>query len=275
MSLLNTLITRLDGKTFDLNKLGVVTRDFSVHSPEYEHVTHDVEGRPGHVTTNTSIKAREITVSFYVRANDNGDFAAARAEVFMLFESSEPFYIADGRQPNRLWLVRQDGSYEMDQQGRYGFFDVTFISDIPYSRSLHKAGDPLSWDAGTISWGDGYEWDGKPPEATFSTNAFTINNMGNTAINSISTPMTISLRGVFATGVTIRNKTTGDVFQYTGSLGAGDVLTIAGVRVHKNGTNVFAATNHKIIKLAPRLNEIEITGGTVSEINFDFYYYNL
>lgn len=273
MSQLNTIITRLDGTTYDLNELGVVTRDFNVSAPDYEHETYELEGRAGHVTINTQMKAREISVLFYMRAYDNGDYAAARAEVFPLFDSKEPFYIADGRQPNRLWLVRQEGGYEMDQNGRYGFFEVDFVADLPYSRSKAKAGDPITWDAGIISWGDGYEWDTEPPAVTFTENNFAIENMGNVVVNGFETPLAITVTGVFSQGVTIHNLTTGDIFTYTGSLAAGEVLRIDGTTVTKNGVNVFAATNHKFLSLAPGINEIAISGGEVGEVHFDYYYY--
>lgn len=275
MSNLNTIITRLDGTTYNLNELGVVTRDFNVSAPDYDHETYEIEGRAGHVTIYTQLKARSISVLFYMRAYDNGDYAAARADVFPLFESSEPFYIADGRQPSRLWLVRQDGDYELDQNGRYGFFEVGFVADLPYSRSKGKAGDPLTWDADLIAWGDGYEWDTEPPSVTFNTSSFEVINMGNVAVDSVSTPLTISLKGTFDAGVTINNNTTGDTFTYSGALTLDDTLSISGISVLKNDVNVFAATNHKTITLAPGPNEIEIVGGTVSEVHFDFYYYYL
>lgn len=274
---LNTIITRLDGKTYNLNELGVVTRDFIVSSPNYTHTTTTVPGRPGAIHNGTQIGPRTIRGVYYMRAFDNGDYALMRDEVFALFNSDEPFYVQEVRAGAKRWLVRVDGGFEMDQQGgKYGFFDVNYIAFNPFAESLAKTGDVKEWDVDLWAWGMGIDWDDSLAY-TFNTSTFTVRNLGNVPIKATNTktPLKITLKGTFTNGMIITNITTGDVYQYNGTLTQNDTLVLDGVRSLKNGLSVFGDTNKRLLTIAPGNNEFTITGGTVSEITFDFRFYYL
>ncbi len=277
MSQLNTFVTRLNGESFDLNSLGVVTQDFVVSSPEYEHETHEIEGRHGHVTTATKIKARKINVLFYMQAQDNADFAVARDKVFPLFASGEPFYIADGRAINREWLVRQNGSWQMDQQGRYGFFEVEFVADLPYSRTKFAVGDSIEWDDDAAAWDGLNDWGVQRMPIVSTQTGFNVKNGGNVKLDGINTPYTFKVTGVTTNYFRIVNSTNGTAVQYKGDdVTPSDVFTFDGIRLYKNGTAVQTYANSRRIVLESGINRI-VLGGTsgTTQTSFSFHEYNL
>lgn len=51
--MMNTIVERLDGTRYDLEELGITTRDFLVSAPSYRHTTESIEGRPGAIDLGT------------------------------------------------------------------------------------------------------------------------------------------------------------------------------------------------------------------------------
>lgn len=73
--------------------------------------------------------------------------------------------------------------------------------------------------------------------------------------------------------MTLTNQATGERVTYNESLTASDTLVFDGVQYLKNGVNVSKHTNYGLIKLIPGENQISITGGTVTSVEFDFRFY--
>ncbi|MDM5188619.1 phage tail family protein [Bacillus sp. DX4.1] len=272
---MNTIVERLSGERYDLEELGIVTRDFLVSAPSYRHTTESMESRPGAIDLGTTYDVRKISCSFYLKAQDMDTYAIERGEVFNIFRSEEEFYITDTRLPYKRWKVKCNNAYDMDQQRYYGFFDVEFTASLPFSIStLNTLMPDFEVYAQDAYYGLGLDWSNEL-KYIHNTTSFKILNAGKVAVNPRYIPLTIQYKGA-SNSLSIKNKTTGDVWSYTKTTSANDTLLLSSVRSTKNSLSIFRDTNRKLITLAPGWNEFELTGATVPfEIQFDFNFYYL
>lgn len=105
----------------------------------------------------------------------------------------------------------------------------------------------------------------------FTDSNFTLYNFGNVTVEPESMMLNITIGLVENTETfKLENKTTGDVFEINKHLNGRNIY-LRGVSVTEGGaTNILRETNKRFISLAPGNNEFEITGGTFSQISFDF-----
>jgi hypothetical protein len=270
---MNTIIQRLNGAIYNLEDYGITTRDLAISSPGSRSYSEVIEGRHGAVGLGIDFDVRRINASFYMKAVDYDDYALLRDEVFRIFRNDEVFYVIESRNPGRRWLVRIETPFIIDQQGLYGFFDVEFIADNPFAESIGTTLDPLTFDTDLWQIGQGLTIDDKTYQ--FTTSTFQVYNAGDIAVDPRVFPLTITFTGA-STNLAITNVTTGEVWEYTGTTQAGDVIKLDGKRSTKNGLSVFRDTNRTVIKIAQGWNDFTITGasGTFT-ISYDFRFYYL
>jgi len=270
---MNTTVIRLDGTVYDLDSIGITTRDFNPSSPTYEHSTEKVEGRNGVVNTGTTQGSRTINCSFYLKAHDLEDYALARDEVFQIFRSEEPFYLIDSRNPGKRWKVKGNNTFNVDQQRIYGFFDIEFISFYPFAESVGNTQDDFTTDSELWQIGQGLLLDEESQQYTHSTPSFRIYNAGNVTVDPEEVPLLITFAGA-SSELKIKNVTTNEEWAYTGTTVSGDVIKLDGVKALKNNASIFKDTNYKTITIKPGWNDFTITGATGAfSISFDFRYY--
>src|SRR5699024_8136922 len=105
-------------------------------------------------------------------------------------------------------------------------------------------------------------------------NSFTAYNAGNVTVEPES--MYISLAFLYTSilddKLVIKNKTTGDVFEYLKPQTRRN-LRLDGMNVTMAGIQAFRDTNKRFIRLAPGVNEFEVTGGVFEQATIDFKYY--
>ena len=178
----------------------------------------------------------------------------------------------DSEQPDKRWKVQSTGEFSPDRIGDNGEFNIGFISFSPFAESIGTTMDPLTTDNKLWQFGQGLTSD--DVSYTHSTSSFSIYNAGDETINPrrIHTPLIIEIVGE-STNLAIKNKTTGDEWNYTGTTFGTDSIKLNGVRSTKNGLSIFRDTNKKLITIAPGWNEFEVTGATSFTISFDFRYY--
>lgn len=270
---LGTTVQTLDNKIYKLEDIGIITRDFNPSSPSPKHNFEDVDGSHRTVDLGTTYKQRPINCSFYLKAVDMWDYALLRDEVFKIFDSRKPFYIIDQRNPGKRWLVKCASDYSIDQQRIYGFFDIQFITvELPFAESIGTTLDPMTFDSNLWQIGQGLI--AEDLFYKFPNTSFSVYNAGVT-IDPKSMHLAIRVYGV-TTNLSITNRTTGDVWQYTGETVASDVIELNGVRSLKNGVSIFGKTNYKLITIAPGWNDFVVTGVTGPfNIEFEFRYYYL
>lgn len=265
---MNTIIERLDGTVYDLEELGITTRDFVVSSLTPRHSFEIVQGRQGVVDLGTEYDTRNITVSLYRKAADQEDYARLRHEVFRMFQTAEAFYVTESRHPDKRWLVKVSSPFSPDQQQLYGFFVVELVTvEQPFAESVLTTLDP-NMVAAQITGSRVISY-------KHTMQSFEILNDGDVAVNPREMPLVITYKGA-STNLKITNLTTGDEWQYTGTTTVSDSLVINGIRSTKNGLSIFRNTNRKLITLAAGWNELQISGATGSyEITFDFRFYTI
>ncbi|MEM5659949.1 phage tail family protein [Bacillus toyonensis] len=270
---LGTIVKLLNGTIFDLDEIGVETRDFNPSAPSPKHSYEEIEGSHGAIDLGTVYGPRKINCSFYIKANDMRDYALFRDEVFNIFDSRQAFYIIDKRNPGKQWLVKCESEYEIDQQRIYGFFDIKFISASPFAESIGTTLTPLDIDLGLWQIGQGLTFE--DPKYVHSTSSFRIYNAGNVPLNPRRMPLLITFKGA-STNLKIKNKTTGDEWSYTGTTSVNDIIRLDQVRFTKNSLSIVRDTNKKLITLNSGFNDFEITGATGAfSISFDFRFYYL
>jgi hypothetical protein len=207
-------------------------------------------------------------------AVDNLDYPMLRDEVFRIFDSMEAFYLLPDESPGKRILVKYNSAYSMSRSAAVGEFNLTFASASAYFESIGTTLDQLTFDTQVWQTGQGLTLD--ETMYTQSTSAFQIYNAADgVSIDPRELPFVITFKGA-STNLQIKNTTTGDTWQYSGTTTASDELKLDGVRSLKNGVSVFGDTNHQLITLAPGNNDFQLTGTSGSfTIEFSFRFYTL
>jgi hypothetical protein len=108
---------------------------------------------------------------------------------------------------------------------------------------------------------------------TFNSRRFRVYNAGDFEVNPREKPLTITFKGA-SESLEIRNKTTGEAWNYTGTTNPYDTLTLDRVYARKNDTSIFNNTNRKVITLAKGWNDFVVNGASSTfELAFDFRFY--
>jgi hypothetical protein len=270
---MNTIIQRLNGAIYNLEDYGIITRDLAISSPGSRSYSEVIEGRHGAVGLGQNYDVRKINASFYMKAVDYDDYALLRDEIFRIFRTDEMFYVIDSRNPEKRWFVRIESPISVEQKGLYGFFDVEFIADNPFAESVGTTLNPMTFDAELWQIGQGLTVEDTAYQFTSST--FRVYNAGDMTVDPRMFPLVITFTGA-STNLKITNATTGDVWQYTGTTSASDVIKLDGKRSTKNGLSVFRNTNRGVISIAQGWNDFTITGATGAfTISYDFRFYYL
>ncbi|MDT3494893.1 phage tail family protein [Bacillus toyonensis] len=273
---LGTTIQTLSGKKYVLEELGIMTRDFNPQSPSPVHNFETVENRNGTIDRGTFYGQRTIKCSFYFKAVDMWDYALLRDEVFRLFDSREAFYIIDQRNPCKRWLVKYSSPYNIEQNWKYGFFEIDFVTvKLPFSESIGTTMNDFTFDSELWQIGQGLV--AEDIKYTHSTTTFRIYNAGDVAIDPKEIPLKITYTGAF-NNLSIKNITTGDLWSYykVATEPASQVM-LDGVRSYRPGVgSIFKDTNWKLIKLNPGWNDFVLSGAAGNfKIEFDFRFYYL
>lgn len=250
---MHTIIER-NNQTYNLDELNIFTRDFIVSSPEYRTVTETIEGADGEIDLGTTIAPRKITVVFYFKADDLNRFPAERDEVFLLFESTEPFYIIDSRSPFEKWLVKVESPFEIEQVLKYGLFEVTFIA---HSGKAESIGTTLM--ARTFEHLQDLPVTHTDYKDIYAVK-FKIYNAGDVIDpRNVNHMLKITYKGN-SENLRIKNLTTDDEWAYNGISNLEDEIVLEGIRSTKNGLSIFRQTNKRLITLEHGWNEFEIHG---------------
>ncbi|MDV6367398.1 MULTISPECIES: phage tail family protein [Bacillus cereus group] len=272
---LGTTVQTLSGKKYVLEELGIMTRDFNPQSPSPVHNFETVEKRNGTIDRGTVYGQRTINCSFYFKAVDMWDYALLRDEVFRLFDSREAFYIIDQRNPGKRWLVKYSSPYSIEQNWKYGFFEIDFVTvKLPFAESIGTTMDDFTFDSNLWQIGQGLV--AEDTKYTHNTTSFRIYNAGHVTIDPKEMPLKITYTG-WSDQLAIKNLTTGDIWSYGKStVIESSQIVLDGVKSYRPGVgSIFKDTNWKLITLKPGWNDFVLSGTSGNfkiEFNFRFYY---
>ena len=262
-------IIRKNGDVLNTKDYNIKVLKFNKGFPTIRHETEKIEDREGFIDLGSFYEDRQMSASCYFYGVDNLDTPLVQNDIFKLFDSRESFYLIDSREPGKQWEVKTDSQFTMDQRiATFGTFEITFIGK-PYALSVASTITDLSTDADAWQIGQGLVIDDSI-DYTFTTSSFQIFNAGDVPVDPRTDEIEITFTGA-SSNLTITNNTTGDVWNYTETSNASDVIRLTGIRSTKNNISIFGKTNRKLITLKEGYNDFTITGATGSfSIEFDF-----
>lgn len=268
----------------NMNKIdypvGVLPLDFLVSAIEKERYVENIKGIPGPIDYGFDYKDREVTLNFWLRHfHGEHDQKLLKSELYAMLDSQPYFYVSDDRLPTRVLKLAVDEPYLPDRINGSNISTLEFkcqIIGLPFWRTKYTTQDIeiKGFEAIAEQFGlaDGLNID--YPKYTFTESKFTVWNGGNVTLDPRNMPLKIKLKHLVTDGTfKLTNKTTGETFEYYAPR-TGNTVDLDGVQVFVGyQANRLRQTNRKYISIVPGINEIEYSGGTMDDIQFDFPFY--
>jgi len=253
------IVQRLDGTTYDLDKLGIKVIEFSPPSPSYNFNSVQI-GKYGEKLMGVTVGQRQIPISMDVFASNNLTILAKRQKFFQIFDSMEDFYIIDYRIKTIRWKVRADQQpfkfYDNWHMGGDISFNLNCIDGYAESIDTTAHIDDLSkWSS---VGGMNLPLD-KKLKYKYSIPEFDIYNASSIEIRAEERPYRIVFTGT-ASNLTIYNETTDQTFELNTSINNGDEFVLNGLLPFLNRSMIYDSGNHEFIDLAKGWNHIKISG---------------
>jgi hypothetical protein len=271
---LDLIIERLNGDRYITNENNMKVIKFNKGFPEIKHDMETIENRDGFLDMGTVYETRKMDAEVVFTARDRLDNPLVQNKIFRIFDSREPFYLIDDREPGKRWLVKCESSFTPDQRmATFGTFDIAFVGQ-PYGESIGTTLDPKTFDADVWQIGQGLI-DADEMSYSHNTTSFQIYNAGDVMIDPREHDLVITFTGA-SSNLRIENTTNGTAWQYNDGTTAGstvetDVIKLTGVRSLKNNISIFGETNRQLIELEEGINDIVISGTSGDfVISFDF-----
>lgn len=268
----------------NMNKIdypvGVLPLDFLVSAIEKERYVENIKGIPGPIDYGFDYKDREVTLNFWLRHfHGEHDQKLLKSELYAMLDSQPYFYVSDDRLPTRVLKLAVDEPYLPDRINGSNISTLEFkcqIIGLPFWRTKYTTQDveTKGFEAIAEQFGlaDGLNID--YPKYTFTENKFIVWNGGNVTLDPRNMPLKIKLKHLLTDGnFKLTNKTTGETFEYYAPR-TGNTVDLDGVQTFVGyQANRLRQTNRKYISIVPGINEIEYSGGTMDDIEFDFPLY--
>ncbi|MCE4990813.1 phage tail family protein [Staphylococcus hominis] len=260
--------------------VGVLPLDFLVSAIEKERYVENIKGIPGPIDYGFDYKDREVTLNFWLRHfHGEHDQKLLKSELYAMLDSQPYFYVSDDRLPTRVLKLAVDEPYLPDRINGSNISTLEFkcqIIGLPFWRTKYTTQDveTKGFEAIAEQFGlaDGLNID--YPKYTFTENKFIVWNGGNVTLDPRNMPLKIKLKHLVTDGTfKLTNKTTGETFEYYAPR-TGNTVDLDGVQAFVGyQANRLRQTNRKYISIVPGINEIEYSGGTMDDIQFDFPFY--
>lgn len=249
--------------------------DYNEEGVEVNANTTEINGTDGVLMGPTTFGPFNLVLRFFFSGTDKHDYHLLKQKMRGVLFRREPFYIWHSDMPGKKYAVYTNENSVEDIGTRFGEFEVTFVVFKGYSESL-KETDQFSLSSGDWQFEGGvlaYEDIKYKHDAT----SFKVYNGSSDVINPLLRHKFKLLIDIDAPkGFKIKNKTTGDVFEYKKAIKSNQRLTINGVHPFINNQRVGIDTNWQWLTLAKGFNDIEIVGENISNVQthwvFPFIY---
>lgn len=249
--------------------------DFIEEGVEVKANTVEMNGTDGVLVGPNSFGPFNLILNFSFKGHDTTDLRLIKQKLRGLLFRREPYYVWHSDLPGKKYAVycTEDGNESLTNS--FATFAVTFVVFKGYSESL-KETDQFSLSSGDWQFEGGvlaYEDIKYKHDAT----SFKVYNGSSDVINPLLRHKFKLLIDIDAPkGFKIKNKTTGDVFEYKKAIKSNQRLTINGVHPFINNQRVGIDTNWQWLTLAKGFNDIEIVGENISNVQthwvFPFIY---
>ncbi|WFF78128.1 phage tail family protein [Bacillus velezensis] len=212
-----------------------------------------------------------MTAECLLLGADDVDFHLLQAELFHALHREEEFFLVSEATPKKRWRVELSASFTPDRIGSFGDFTLTFQSAATYCESVGTTLDAFTFDVNKWQIGEGLTDD--IPSYKHKTKTFRIFNAGAVRLDPRYMPLKITYKGA-SDKLSIKNRTTGDLWAFSGTSTAKEAIQISGVTSKKGNVSILGQTNFGLITLEPGWNEFELNGTSGDfEITFDFRFH--
>lgn len=188
-----------------------------------------------------------------------------------LLNTRQRYYVVTSQMPTKKYAV-DNPTITPEYLGTSSVkFEITFNVFKGYSESLYKT-DQFSLMSDKWQFGNGLIPD-ESISYKHTRQKFKIFNGSSDTINPRFHFLKIWIRANTDKSFKIVNKTTGDVFEFKGTLKKNQSLVLDGVYPYLDLKRCGRITNHGVISLAPGFNDFEVWGSLSNfEIEFVFNY---
>lgn len=258
---------------------GIRASGIIVHSIEKERYSEKVEGIPGNINYGSDFNSRKIDLHFTLSTKYEFDYSLMRNDLYEMFSHNDIIYLVENTLPSRFIGITIDESVSPENVALYFHSKLEISvesSGLPFWRTKYTTQElnDSGYTAIVEKYGTADNINVDYTKYTHTTNEFTIYNAGNVTIDPRNMMLDIRLYRLATTGqFKLRNLTTGEEFRYTGTL-TGNTIDLNGVKVLMGlSQNRLRDTNRQFISLVPGENKIQLSGGTIENIQFDFPFY--
>jgi len=262
----------INGQLIDLEEYGLTGLRLIIPSPSYETVRESIPGR-GMITLGKDLLPRDIVAEFKVSGVDYEDSLLVRDELYTIFSKGNMFYIGEAKQPGKRWLVECTEQWSPERLNIYTLtISIPLLAPSGTAESIGTTIDPFTFDEEVWQVGGGLLAD--EVHYTHTGAMFNIYNAG-IKVDPRYMDLVIEYKGA-SSNLTIKNETTGDMWEYNGSSNVSDTIKLDGVRSEKNGLTILRDTNKRLISLAEGWNGFRLTGTQGSfTVTFKFRFHTL
>ncbi|BDZ31227.1 phage tail domain-containing protein [Lactiplantibacillus pingfangensis] len=264
------LIQKMDGTTYDLDKLGIRVISFDPPGPNYQYTfTQMSEYRS--VLTDTQMQQTSIPLVFKVVANDNYDYELMRMRVLKTFAGYEPFYVINTRISYLRWKVVPE-SYSYSRQSNFWGTQATTVNLTCIDGAAETVLTTL--DKGFLNgFGMSANLINIPQYQFTNQSSFTVWNGSTIPLRAEEHPVLISIDCATSKSVSITNQTTNQTVTVTAPLTRGQPLMIYGLKMAVGSTSVYGKSNHAYLDFMPGNNQLSVSGISNFTISFKTHFY--
>lgn len=250
--------------------------DYEEEDVKINSNTTEIKGVDGLLVGKSSFSPFNLELHCVFDGVNIKDYHLFKSKLRGIVYDREPYYVWHSDMPGKKYAVIPDSIDIEDKFGKNGEFTIKFIVYKGYSESLDDTSQ-FSISNGRWQFEQGVT---SLEDAHYSHDhwGFRIYNGSSDTVNPVmGHNLKIKIHAEAPKGFSMKNETTGDIFEYKEPLNYSNELTIDGVHSYMNNKErVGKYTNYEWITLAPGYNQIVITGEGVKKIQtewiFNFIY---
>ena len=245
--------------------------DFIEEGVEVKPNTVEMNGTDGLLIGPNSFGPFNLILNFSFKGYDTTDLRLIKQKLRGLLFRREPYYVWHSDLPGKKYAVycTEDGNESLTNS--FATFAVTFVVFKGYSESLRDTND-IELLQENVQFEQGLDLADKLKYKHFE-KSFSIFNGSTDIIDPLKRHKLIIQMSVEApNGFKIRNKTTGDVFEYKKKIKKTQKFILNGVYPYVDKKRVGIDTNYGYLTLAKGINNIVIEGDGVEQVDIEFIF---
>lgn len=266
------IVKRLDGTTYDLDKLGFHVKKFDIPMNNY-NLSYQQVGKYGALLTDVQEQQLTLQLTLDVIARDLADYNLQIYQLRRIFQSDEDFYVWNNIIPYLRWKCRAEAVTPTQNGNFWRASDVAINLDVPsgYAETVATTQESLDFNQG--QWGFGEGIPDTELKYTYTTNDFSFWNLGIIPLNADERPVKITFKGNAPNGFIISNQTTSKTMKITRGVSRNDTVVINGLIPSFNGTPSYKDSDHGYLDFTTGENKLHIDGASDFELKFDTRFY--